>query len=577
MDVDPATLHSTAAALQSVAAPTPAPSAAAPMSTHAVSVAAIAQFNAHAANVAAVLDHAIALAQRAAATYTVSAHDFTQADERYSVGIANALNGMTDALTGSTTAALDVPAAPVSPPIPPHPPQPASLPHPPDPMASPESAEISAATLRSGDQGASLQTEAAAWRARATALSQYQNALERAASGLEQGWKGPAADSALGRLRPFAAWYGQAAKAAEGVAAHADQLVNAHNQVLSEHPPLEKVTALRQNYETAMAQAATGNAAAAQQAASYRQQWNEAQTQATNAVQSYATHSRVPAALPPVPPSPVTPGEGDVAGDKPAKGRGKASPEKKNEKPKTAGDTEFDKEPLQAFKPKPGTTAASEGHEAAANQIKQAPASPLKAPDAPSIDDVTPPAAALGNFPQQAAQMASGMNPQPPQAPQVPQMPPMPSSPPQVPQMPSSPPGGNPSGLPTAPMSPASAGGPISPIGGTGPAMGGGGGAGGGGGPSLAGTPGLTAPASALPASGAAGAHVSSGPQPGLNAGMPMGGMAPPGSGSGKEKERNADLAPDETVYVEDREYTSAFINGTIGPQPPADDKEQQR
>ncbi|SKX47520.1 Uncharacterised protein [Mycobacteroides abscessus subsp. massiliense] len=67
-------------------------------------------------------------------------------------------------------------------------------------------------------------------------------------------------------------------------------------------------------------------------------------------------------------------------------------------------------------------------------------------------------------------------------------------------------------------------------------------------------------------------------PSTGINAGMPMGGMAPPGgSNSGKEKERNADLAPEEAIYIEDRPHTTAFINGTIGPPPPAEDKEQQK
>ncbi|WP_207554002.1 hypothetical protein, partial [Mycobacteroides abscessus] len=70
-----------------------------------------------------------------------------------------------------------------------------------------------------------------------------------------------------------------------------------------------------------------------------------------------------------------------------------------------------------AFKPKPGTTAAEQGHAADSEKINQPPAaSPLHSPDAaaPLSADANP-AATLGSFPQQAAQMAQGMSP--PQAP----------------------------------------------------------------------------------------------------------------------------------------------------------------
>ncbi|MDO3331373.1 PPE domain-containing protein [Mycobacteroides abscessus] len=575
LQVDPAALHSTAAALQTVTAGTP-PAPAIAASAHPVSIASSAQFNAHAANVSAVLEHAAALAQRAAATYTVSALEFAQSDDRGGVLIANALNAATDAMTSTVTAPIAPAAAAPLPAIPPHPPQPQSIPHPPDPMADPELAEIAAAALRGGDQGASLHAAATTWRARASAVAAYQSTLEQAASRLSQGFTGPAADAALARLRPFAAWFAQAASLTNGVADHAERLAAAHDRVVTDHPTVEQVSTLRQNYQTALSAAATGNAAAAQQAVSYKQQLEEAQNRSTDAIQTYATHSRVPAALPPIPPSPITPGEGDVSGDKPEKGRGKATPREKG-KPKTGGDADFDKEPLHAFKPKPGTTAAEQGHAADSEKINQPPAaSPLRSPDAAApLSADTNPAATLGSFPQQAAQMAQGMSP--PQAPQAPQVPQMPSAP-QVPQMPSTPQGSSPTGggLPqSTPMSPSGNVPPIAALGGgAGPA----GGGGGGGGPSLSSPLGAATPAAALPASTPGASTGSSGPSTGINAGMPMGGMAPPGgSNSGKEKERNADLAPEEAIYIEDRPHTTAFINGTIGPPPPAEDKEQQK
>lgn len=573
--VDPAALHSTAAALQTVTADAP-PAPAIAASVHPVSVASSAQFNAHAANVAAVLGHAAALAERAAATYTASALEYAQTDENRGVSIANALNAAADAMTSSVTAPVAPVAVGAPPPIPPHPPQPQTIPHPPDPMADPELAEIAAAALGGGDQGASLHAAATAWRARAAAVARYQSTLEQAASSLSQGFEGPAADAALARLRPFAAWFAEAATLTNGVADHAERLASAHDRVIADHPTVEQVSTLRQNYQSALSAAATGNAAAARQAVDYKSQLDEAQTRSTDAIQAYATHSRVPAALPPVPPSPVTPGMGDVSGDRPEKGRGKAEPREKD-KPKAGGDADFDKEPLHAFKPKPGTAAAEQGHTSDAEKIQQPPASsPVRSPDAAaplSAADANP-AAALGAFPQQAAQMAQGMSP--PQAPQAPQVPQMPSAP-QVPQMPSAPQGGSPSGggLPqSTPMSP-SGGVPSIPAlgGGAGPA----GGGGGGGGPSLSSPLGAATPAAALPASTPQIASGSAGPSTGINAGMPMGPMAPPGgANSGKEKERNPDLAEEEAIYIEDRPHTTAFINGTIGPPPPAEDKEQQ-
>lgn len=588
--VNPAVLHSTAATLQTVNVAAPPPPATA-ASTHPVSVAAVAQFNTHAANVAGLISHAVALAQRAAATYTLSAHDFAQTDAQRGVEITNALNALTDAMTSTSTAPItdDADTGAPSITIPPHPSEPVALPHPPDPEATPEIAEVSAAALEGGDQAASLQTAATTWRAQAVAIEGYHTALDQAVNSLSQGWEGPAADKALARLRPFAAWFSQAATLTDGVADHAERLVTAHNQVITDHPTAQYVTTLRANYQTAMTAAASGDTSAGVKAAGYRRDLEDAQTRSNDAIQAYATSSRVPAAEAAVPPSPVTPTPGGVPGENPKEGRGKSDPHQKEngeapgdkpheghgegtpDKDKPNAGTSESKDPPQRTTPKTGTTTAEPLGTPTADHT-DASAATEGSPELP-LDGSTSPFAGISALPMQAAQMA----PQPPQMPQTPQIP-------QMPMTPQTPPLSNPAGGGTPPspgVSPASSGGggvpPISPLGGgSGPAMGGGGG----GVPSLSGPSGPAAPAAALPASTPTPSSGPAGPMTGIHAGMPMGGM-PMGGGanSGKDKDRDSDIAPDEPVYVEERPHTTAFINGTIGPPPPGDagEKEQQK
>ncbi|OHU90514.1 hypothetical protein BKN37_25575 [Mycobacterium talmoniae] len=56
---------------------------------------------------------------------------------------------------------------------------------------------------------------------------------------------------------------------------------------------------------------------------------------------------------------------------------------------------------------------------------------------------------------------------------------------------------------------------------------------------------------------------------------MPMG-MMPHGSGNSSPKDRDAGLAPDEPIYVEDRPHSAAYIDGAIGPPPPPEITDQQ-
>ncbi|TEA09172.1 PPE domain-containing protein [Mycobacteroides salmoniphilum] len=600
MRFDPAPLQATAAALNAVSAPN-ASTPALPPSQHPVSAQAVAQLNAHATNVAALLEHAAQLAARGSATYLVSAHDLVQADLDGSHLVGNAYDGYKSAFAAlksfnpftsddGPTAATNAPAAASAgaapPPIPPHPPAPVELPHPPDPQAVPGPAEAAAAALAAGDQGASLESMATAWRAIAAQLRDHQSSLTSAAGGLESGWQGESSTAAVARLRPFAAWFGDgAAQAAESVAQHADRLYQAHIDAVNEHPTETELAQLRQNYNTEMAAAASGNVAAAGRAATYRQELSKAQATSNEVVSSYASHSAIPMAIPQPVPSPVTPGsQREVQGDKPKDGRGgPIKPDDPKDKPTTGGEhPDSDHESLHEFKPSDKANPAASGQPASAPPTKPDAGTPRPHavdPAAAGMDDpaaMAPPSpliSTLGQQVGQAAQAAPGGG-QPPSAPPMPQM-----SPPQSPQIPPmSPPQSPPQGAsPQSPQNPSlspssTGGGGVPPIG----MSGGGGGAGGGG----AGGPlGSVSPASALPANNAPTAP--GGPTTGVTAGMGMGpgGMMPHGAnqGSGKQNDRNPGTSPDTPIYIEDREHTNAFVDGTVGPPPPPEIKEQQQ
>lgn len=565
MRCDPTALHATANVLTSIAFETP-PSSTSPPSGHPVSVAAAAQLNTHATNVAAMITHASALAARGSATYTASAYDYTNTDAEYAATIANAFNSVTDMLTGTATPPVAAESAP-SVPIPPHPTAPVDVPHPPDPTVTPAPADTAATALRSGDQGASLAAATQTWRTIAATLTSHQQNLQTAIAGLQTSWEGSSATAAITRLQPFAAWFTDAAAAATAVASHAERIATAHHQAVASHPTAETVSQLRQGFATASAQAAAGNLSAAAVAADYREQLTNAQTTSTQVLQTYASHASVPAALLPSPPSPATPGVGAGSTDNPDQGRGKLL-DNSHEKPQAAGDIDTDSIPdaQHAVKTRPANTLADGNKLGIDETTSPAPIRPL---DTPLTDEISAPLspmpmiAGLGQSIGQAGQMPSSMSP--------PQMPQMPTSPPMPPTPPLSPAGGQ---LPPAapPVSPANTSGPVPPIP---PLTGGGGGAGAGGGsPSLGGV----APATALPTNPAptTGAGTSGAPATGVAAGMPMG-MMPHGQGSGKEKERDPNLAADEPIYTEDRPHTTAFIDGAIGPPPPPEIKEQQQ
>ncbi|WP_255802017.1 PPE domain-containing protein [Mycobacteroides abscessus] len=571
MRVDPAALRATSQVFAAIA-PLPA-SPAGPASTHPVAVAAAAQLNAHAANVLATFKHAAALAERASATYALTASDYEVADAAKVVAIANFYNEAADKLSGVTTPRIPAPEAPPAIAVPPHPADPTPVPHPPDPQAAPSLVEAAAAALESGDQGASLATMAETWRGIAAAARAHGEALDTAAAGLERTWDGITSVSALARLKPFAQWFStDAADAALAVAAHAERLSSAQSDALSEHPTAQYVASLRQNYAKAYAAAEAGNAAAAKQATEYHQLLTDAQAKSTSVVQAYATHAAVPAARPPVPPSPVTPAPSDSRGAKPDEGRGDSHHDELK-KPKASGDKDSDHETLHEVQTKSADQTPATGHTPAAEVNNPAAVKPPKAPDAPAVDDMSaPPMPMVGNLGQglgQAGQLGQGMSP--PQMPQAPSMPQVPQTPPMPPMSPPSAPSGGQGGG-TPPVSPASTGGPVPPISPIGSAGGGAGPAGGGaGGP----TP-LTglAPATALTTGTSSTPGGPAGPSTGVSAGMPMGMMPHGQGGSGKEKERDADLAPDQPLYVEDRLHSPAF-DGTIGSPPPSDHQEE--
>lgn len=600
MRFNPAPLLSTATALNAVVAPKAGSPALAP-SAHPVSVESVAQLNAHAANVTAQLAHAAALAARASATYVVSAYELAEADLHNSAKVGAALDAfkaqmssfdLSSIINGTSlavpAAAAAAPSLGAAPPIPPHPPEPSTVPHPPDPQAVPGPAEAAAAALQSGDQGASLKAMATTWRAIATELRGHHSSLTDAAGGLESGWQGDSSARAVARLRPFAQWFGEeGAQLAESVAVHAEKLYDAHSSAVKEHPTLEDLTQLRQNFNDAVARANSGNLAAAKEALDYRQELSKAQTTSGQVVKSYAGNAAIPMSNPKPIPSPVTPGpQREAKGDKPKDGRGEPiKPEDPKDKPTGSGeDAGIDHTRLNEFKPHDKADPAASGKAAAATPPGQEAAMPKpRAVDtsAPGMDDAAaaaPPTAMMSPLSQamsQGGQMGGG-SPQSPSAPSMPQMPQQ--SPPISPMPQQSPPqgGGNPSPQNPA-VSPSGAGGApsIPPIGGGAGGGAGGGGAAGGGAASM----GAMAPATAL--SQNSGATGPPGPTTGVTAGLPMGGGMMPhgasGGGSGKQSERDPDLAPDTPVYYEDRDHTPAFIDGSIGPPAPPEIKEQQQ
>ena len=566
MRVNPAALHATAATLATITAKAAPP--AIPPSNNPVSAAATAQFNTHAATVAAMISHAAALASRAAATYTATAHEYTASDANYSAAVANALNAITDINEGTTTPPVIAEPAPTVA-IPAQPLPPPTFPHPPNPTITPAPAEVVAASLHTGDQGASMGSAAQTWRAVAATLTAHHHSLRSAASDLEANWHGESSALALGRLRPFAAWFAEAATAASAVAANADRIVAAHHQAVTAHPTEQTVISLRHGFAAACAQAAAGNPSAAAVAADYRKQLATTQTTSTQVMTSYATHASVPESLIPAPPSPVTPGPG--AGDTNEPGRGKSLHDD-HAKSKAPGDTDTSPDARHTKTPDSEPNPA-DGHEPDTDPTAPDLSVPVRPPDTPLSDEVPTPMAVmpmiagLGQPIGQAAQTpAAAMSP--PQVPQAPQVPQMPTSP-QTPSTPSpASPAGDPPPTAIPPISPASTDGPVTPT----PATSGGG-------LSPSGpTTGTAAPQTPLPAptktlTAATGAPT--GPSTGVAAGMPMGAMPPRGQGSDNEKERDPALAADEPIYTEDRPHTKAFIDGTIGPPPPHEIKEQ--
>ncbi|MEX7469129.1 PPE domain-containing protein [Mycobacterium adipatum] len=569
--VNPAALRGTAATLAEVKAPS-APTAATPASSHPVSAAAAAQINAVQANIAQLMNHAGLLAQRAAATYESVASRYDAIDAEGLHRIAKAQAAYFTAQGRPTPAPPEPAAAAPAPPVPPHPPEPVCLPHPPDPIAAPQVVDAAASQLSAGDNGASLRALATSWRTQATVLDGYHTAISEAANTTSSQWSGDAATSAIGRLRPFAAWFKDAADSCRDAANHAERVASAHEQAVSEHPTPQYLQEIRTNYSDAVAR---NNAAEAEQ---YRQALVDAQTKSTQVVASYAQNAAVPLAVVPPVPSPVNPSPAPPKTrpkppvEEPKQGPG--DPKKKTEPEGTGGSPR----PDSAGAGSDDTVAKKIDGSATAESPETIPPPPddldlsgPEADDAAALDDSgLQPAAAPPIMPLiqgltqglgQAAQGGQGQGM--PQMPQVPQMPTMP----QTPTPPMTPPMTPPT---DAPIEPAS----FDPMSGGGS---GGGGGGGGGGPAPAATsPGL--PATAVPLNNApTGPSAGSPPSASaIGAGMPMG-MMPPGAGRGGESDKNreGDLNPDEAIYVEDRPNTSAFLGGRIGPEPPPEAKEE--
>lgn len=576
--VNPAALRATSAALAQ-SAPVPAlPSAITPASQHPVSVAAATQITAVAATLAQTMNYAHLLSARAAAAYEATAADYERTDANCQHNVSVAFAAVRN-LSGTATA-QPAPTPPDIPDvvIPPHPPEPVPIPHPVAPTALPQPAETAAAQLHAGDHGAALTAQATTWRTQATTIDGYGQTLNAALEQVRGQWQGDGATSAINRLTPFVQWFSDAAAAHRTAAEHADRVVTAHQRALSAHPTPQYLQDLRTSFANAVARVGTGDLAAVRDAEEYRQKIQDAQTQSMSVTSSYADAATVPAALVTPPPSPVNPAPPappkPAIDSKPGQGEPKPQPErtprgKSPDKP----DAGSDGKKIEMMDP-------GKVHDAESVGLPQDPATP---PDVKPAGDTTQPLAASDN-PLDEAQMPPvtglmgplmqglGQGTQAAQAapgggqgvPQMPQMPTPPMTPPQTPQ------------APTPPMTPPtdtpfeSAG--FDPMAGGGPS--GAGGGGGGGGVPAAAAP--TAPLNAAPVTSGTAPVNAGGPAPagGIGAGMPMGMMPHGGGKGGSDKQRDAELAPDEPVYIEDRPHTEAFIGRPPTPQPPAQTKE---
>jgi hypothetical protein len=565
--VNPAALQATSAALAGIAVAPPT-WAVAPASAHPVSVAAAEQLNAVATNLASVMRYAQLLAARAAAAYAGAAADYHNTDAVQSHAVASARAALHTAL-GRPTAQPLPPGPPlVAPPVPPHPPAPALIPHPPDPLPTPQPADTAAAQLQAGDHGGSITALATVWRTAATTIDDYHQAVTAAADNMKTQWSGDAAAAAIDRLTPYATWFAGAAAAHRSAAAAADRVVAAHNRAVAEHPTVAQLATLKQQLVNATARAQTGNLAAVAEVERYRQQLIDAQTQSTAVTASYAGAAAVPTATIVAPPSPINPGA-----HTPAQQPGKPGNDAPQPRP---GDTPDGSTP---GKPPQGDgaladTLNSDGAKKLTDQTQPAttppppaPADPLesRAPapvDEPLADPAAEAAPAMPAVMPMMAPLTQGLAQAAQPAAQMPAGQGLPS----MPQMPTP---------PTSPMTPTPPELPVDPagLGSGGAPVGGGGGGAGGGLPAAAPPTGLNAaaPVSSTPPPLAASA---AGPAGSIGAGMPMGMMPHGGGKQGSEKPRPTDLTPDEPVYVEDRPNTEAFIDGTLGPQPPPEIKE---
>ncbi|MCV6998661.1 MULTISPECIES: WXG100 family type VII secretion target [Mycolicibacterium] len=571
--VNPAVLRATGSTLGTITPSASAPVA--PASVHPVSVAASEQLNALGANLSQLMAHAQLLALRAAATYTSVASHYEQTDARASHGVARAKAALYTAQGHNVPAPAEPAAVVPPPPVPPHPPEPVLLPHPPAPTAVPEMVDVAAASLHSGDQGASITTMAQTWRTQATTIDSYASTVNNAITNIQAEWSGDASTAAIGRLVPFAAWFKTAAQTHRDAATYADQVVSAHQQVIAEHPTPTQIQTLRRNYANAVA---AGNQP---EAANYQKQLSDAQTKSSTVMTSYATNATVPEAVVPPAPSPVNPNPGPKPQEKPkpqpddSKRRPDEDPSKKpgddtagspRPDPNGSGPHDKEKDPRTAPSIKSMDTSASDlsdpppKPDEAAVTDPAAQSDPLADGSPQAMPAMMPLMQGLTQGLGQAAQMPSSGGQGMPQMPQMPSMP-------QTPTPPMTPPMTPPTDPPVEPAA-------FEPMGG-GPGGGAPGGGGGGGAPTPAATPGL--PSTAAPLTSAPSA-VPTGPAPSasaIGAGMPMGMMPHAGNrGNGSDKQRDNDLNPDEPVYVEERPNTSAFLGGKIGQEPPPEAKE---
>ncbi|OWL99224.1 hypothetical protein B7435_22975 [Mycolicibacterium peregrinum] len=571
--VNPAVLRATGSTLGTITPSASAPVA--PASVHPVSVAASEQLNALGANLSQLMAHAQLLALRAAATYASVASHYEQTDARASHGVARAKAALYTAQGRNVPAPAEPAAVVPPPPVPPHPPEPVLLPHPPAPTAVPEMVDVAAASLHSGDQGASITTMAQTWRTQATTIDSYASTVDNAITNIRAEWSGDASTAAIGRLVPFAAWFKTAAQTHRDAATYADQVVSAHQQVIAEHPTPTQIQTLRRNYANAVA---AGNQP---EAANYQKQLSDAQTKSSTVMTSYATNATVPEAVVPPAPSPVNPTPGPKPQEKPkpqpddSKRRPDEDPSKKpgddtagspRPDPNGSGPHDKEKDPRTSPSIKSMDTSASDlsdpppKPEETAVTDPAAQSDPLADGSPQAMPAMMPLMQGLTQGLGQAAQMPSSGGQGMPQMPQMPSMPQTPT-PPMTPPM-------------TPPTDPAVEPAAFEPMGG-GPGGGAPGGGGGGAAPTPAATPGL--PSTAAPLTSAPSA-VPTGPAPSasaIGAGMPMGMMPHAGNrGNGSDKQRDNDLNPDEPVYVEERPNTSAFLGGKIGQEPPPEAKE---